>query len=105
MKRGITYDAIIMDPPVYGHGPKGEVWDFNRDFPKLLAHCKQLISKNPLFILVNAYAISSSSITLANTLNDYFGTFGGHIENGELTLKETSAGRLLSTGIWARWEK
>jgi 23S rRNA (cytosine1962-C5)-methyltransferase len=105
MKRGITYDAIIMDPPVYGHGPKGEVWDFNRDFPKLLANCKQLVSPNPLFVLVNAYAISSSSITLANTLNDYFETFGGHIENGELTLKETSAGRLLSTGIWARWSK
>ena len=105
IKRGVKYDAIIMDPPAYGHGPMGEVWDFNKDFPKLLTNCRQILSDNPLFVLVNAYAISSSSITLANTLNDYFGNLKGKIENGELTIKETSAGRLLSTGIWARWSK
>lgn len=105
IKRGVKYDAIIMDPPAYGHGPTGEVWDFNRDFPKLIANCKQIMSKNPLFVLVNAYAISSSSITLANTLNDAFKEFGGNIENGELTLKEISGGRLLSTGIFAKWNK
>jgi 23S rRNA (cytosine1962-C5)-methyltransferase len=110
-KRGVKYDAIIMDPPVYGHGPTGEVWDFNKDFPKLLNNCKEILSENPLFILVNAYAISSSSITLANTLNDYFGKLGGNIENGELMLTESSilaggpTGRRLSTGIWARWSK
>lgn len=105
IKRGTKYDAIMMDPPAYGHGPTGEVWDFNKDFPILLSNCRQILSDNPIFILVNAYAISSSSITLANTLNDYFGNLGGGIENGELTLKEKSAGRLLSTGIWARWSK
>ncbi len=104
IKRGVKYDAIIMDPPVYGHGPTGEVWDFNKDFATLLANCKLILSDRPLFVLVNAYAISSSSITLANTLNDYFGVLGGGLENGELTLKETSGGRLLSTGIWARWQ-
>lgn len=104
-KRGIKYEAIIMDPPAYGHGPGGEVWDFNRHFPELLNNCKQIISVNPIFILTNAYAISSSSITLANTLNDYFGDLGGKIENGELTLKDKSAGRFLSTGIWARWSR
>jgi 23S rRNA (cytosine1962-C5)-methyltransferase len=105
IKRGVKYDAIMMDPPVYGHGPKGEVWDFNKHFPELLNNCKQILSDNPIFVLVNAYAISSSSITLANTLNDYFGKLGGQIENGELVLKEESAGRMLSTGIWARWSK
>lgn len=105
MKRGVKYDAIIMDPPAYGHGPTGEVWDFNKDFPKLLSNCKNLLSENPLFVIVNAYAISSSSITLANTLNDAFRQFGGQIENGELTLQESNSGRLLSTGIWARWQR
>ena len=105
IKRGVKYDAIIMDPPAYGHGPTGEVWDFNRDFPRLLENCRKLLSDSPLFVLVNAYAISSSSITLANTLNDALKSFGGNIENGELTLKESSGGRLLSTGIWARWSK
>ncbi|MCX6704738.1 MAG: class I SAM-dependent rRNA methyltransferase, partial [Candidatus Woesebacteria bacterium] len=86
-------------------GPAGEIWDFGRDFPRLLENCRQIISDKPLFVLVNAYAISSSSITLANTLQGFFGNLGGNIENGELTLKEKSAGRLLSTGIWARWSK
>ena len=104
-RRGVKYDAIMMDPPVYGHGPTGSVWDFNRDFPTLLENCKKILSDTPLFVLVNAYAISSSSITLANTLQDYIGRKDGHIENGELTLKESSGGRLLSTGIWARWSK
>lgn len=103
IKRGVKYDAIIMDPPVYGHGPGGETWNFNKDFPKLLANCRNILSDSPLFVLVNAYAISSSSMTLANTLNDYFGKLGGKLENGELMLKESSGGRLLSTGIWARW--
>jgi len=105
IKRGIKYDAIIMDPPVYGHAPNGEVWDFNKDFPRLLESCRKILNDNPLFVLVNAYAISSSSITLANTLQGSFGDLGGKIENGELTLKETSGGRLLSTGIWAKWCK
>ena len=105
IKRGVKYDAIIMDPPAYGHGPTGEVWEFNKHFPKLLGNCQKILSDSPLFVLVNAYAISSSSITLANTLNDSLKNLGGNIENGELTLKETSGGRLLSTGIWARWNK
>ena len=105
IKRGVKYDAIIMDPPVYGHAPNGEPWDFNKDFPGLLANCRQILSGNPLFVIVNAYAISSSSNTLANTLQGHFGKLGGTIENGELTLKEMSAERLLSTGIWAKWSK
>lgn len=103
VKRGNKYDVILMDPPVYGHGPTGTPWDFNRDFAKLLENCRNIISDKPLFVQVNAYAISSSSVTLANTLQGFFGDIGGSVENGELTLKETSAGRLLSTGIWARW--
>jgi 23S rRNA (cytosine1962-C5)-methyltransferase len=103
VRRGVRYDAIIMDPPVYGHAPNGVPWDFNKDFPRLLENCKKILSDKPLFVLVNAYAISSSSITLANTLQGAFGKLGGNIENGELTLKETSGGRLLSTGIYAKW--
>lgn len=105
IKRGNKYDAIIMDPPVYGHGPTGKPWDFNKDFPRLLSSCKELLSGKPLFVLVNAYAVSTSATTLSNTLVDQFKNLGGKIENGELTLKEKSAGRILSTGIWARWAK
>lgn len=103
IKRGVRYDIVIMDPPVYGHAPNGETWGFNKDFPRLLENCKQILTEKPLFVFANAYAISSSSITLANTLQGIFDGLGGNVENGELTLKETSNNRLLSTGIWARW--
>lgn len=100
IKRGNKYDAIIMDPPVYGHGPKGTIWDFSKDFPKLLKNCKQLLSDNPLFVLVNAYAVSISSVSLANALANELKDFKGETTNGELALKDRS-GRFLTTGIWA----
>lgn len=103
IRRGMKYDAIIMDPPVYGHGPKGEVWDFNKSFPQLLKNCSQLLSDSPIFFIVNAYAISSSSLMLSNMLQDYLGFDKEKIEFGELALEENSRKRLLSTGIFARY--
>lgn len=101
IKRGVKYEAILMDPPVYGHGPKGGIWEFNRDFPKLLDNCSKLMSDQPSFVLVNAYAISSSCLTLENTLSDFFLDKAASLASGELAIKEKSKGRLLSTGIWA----
>lgn len=112
IKRGNKYDGIIMDPPVYGHGPKGEVWSFSKDFPKLLDMSVKLLSDNPLFLIVNAYAVSTSPTTLQNMLQEKLNKFeglpagkAGEITSGELTLKETSGGRTLSTGIYAIWQK
>ncbi len=105
VKRNIKYDAIIMDPPIYGHGPGGEKWDFNESFPKLMEICRNILSANPLFVIVNAYAISSSSIMLDNVLKDYLSGLGGTFEYGELALQEKDGDRLLSTGIFARWFK
>ena len=105
IKRGTKYDGIIMDPPVYGHGPNGEKWSFSKDFPTLLDNVTKLLSNNPLFVIVNAYAVSTSPTTLQNILQGKFNEFGGEIKSGELTLKEKSAGRILSTGIWAMWKK
>jgi 23S rRNA (cytosine1962-C5)-methyltransferase len=100
-RRDNVYDAIIMDPPVYGHGPNGETWDFNQSFPKLLENCKKILSPNPVFVIVNAYAISSSSLMLVNTMEDYLGLNKENIEYGELALEQKSNGRLLSTGLFA----
>ena len=105
IKRGVKYDGVVMDPPVYGHGPHGEKWSFNKDFPILLDNVSQLLSDSPLFVIVNAYAISSSSTSLANIMQDKLKKPGGKITNGELILNEQSGGRILSTGIWAMWSK
>ncbi|KKR85825.1 MAG: hypothetical protein UU32_C0032G0004 [Candidatus Woesebacteria bacterium GW2011_GWB1_41_10] len=105
IKRGVKYDAIIMDPPVYGHDPEGRVWDFGKNFPTLMQNCSKILSSDPLFVIVNTYAISASAIMLGNVMNDYLGNLGGQIEVGELCLKEKTAGRLLSTGIFGKWSK
>lgn len=105
LKRDNKYDGIIMDPPIYGHGPKGEKWDFNSCFPKLMQLCSKLLSTNPLFVIINAYAISSSAIMLENVLTDCSKNLGGKIESGELALEEKRSKRLLSTGIFARWQR
>jgi 23S rRNA (cytosine1962-C5)-methyltransferase len=102
-KRGVRYDGIVMDPPVYGHGPDGEIWDFQKSFPELLKLCTEVLTDQPLFIIVNAYAISASFIMLENVLKEHTEHLGGVIESGELALEEKNSQRLLSTGIFARW--
>lgn len=104
IKRNNLYDGVLLDPPVYGHGPGGERWSFNANFPALLNLCKNVLSKNPLFVIANAYAISSSSIMLENLFKDEFSGLSGNIDCGELALEEKS-GRFLSTGIFATWKK
>ena len=99
VRRGSKYDIILMDPPVYGHGPKGETWQFSKDFPLLLQDCKKLFSQKPLLFLINAYAISSSSLMLGNMLSDMFGSFG-NITYGELGIEQKNKKRALSTGIF-----
>lgn len=103
VKRNQKYDAIVMDPPAFGHGPNKQVWKFSSSFPKLLHLCQQILSPQPLFILVNAYAISASFLMLDNILRDFTNNLGGEIESGELALKETASKKLLSTGIFSRW--
>jgi 23S rRNA (cytosine1962-C5)-methyltransferase len=105
IKRGVRYDGIIMDPPIYGHGPQGEKWSFNSSFPRLLDVCKKILSDKPVFVLVNAYAISASSLMLENCLKDFAKDLGGKIESGELALEEKESKRLLSTGIFGRWSQ
>lgn len=103
VKRGNKYDAVIMDPPVYGHSPTGVPWDFNRDFPQLMENVSNILTDNPLFVIIDTYAISSSALMIENVMRDYLPN--GMIESGELCLKEKTGGRLLSTGIYAKWEK
>ncbi len=103
IRRGNIYDAIIMDPPIYGHGPNGETWDFNKSFPILLENCKKLLTTNPAFVIINAYAISASSLMLSNMMEDYLNILKEKIEYGELAIEEKTRQRFLSTGIVARF--
>jgi 23S rRNA (cytosine1962-C5)-methyltransferase len=103
IKRGVKYDGIIMDPPKFGRGMKGEVWKLLEDLPILTAACKQILSDNPLFWLINAYAADMSSLVLNNLLAGNVSNLGGNLEAGELGIKESVSGRILPAGIFARW--
>lgn len=102
VKRGAKYDGIIMDPPAFGHSPTGKTWKFNEDLPGLLADCARLLSDDAQFLVINGYATNSSALALNNLLEDAMKLKPGKIEFGELCLKQKT-GRLLSTGIFARW--
>jgi len=105
IKRGRKYDGIIMDPPAFGHGPKGEMWKIEENFIELLDLCYQVLSVQPLFFLINGYASGYSSIAYENNLLSLLKKYGGEIEKGELAIAESSSGRLLPCGIFARWFK
>lgn len=102
-RRGKRYDAIIMDPPVFGRGPKGEIWRFGKSFPLLLQACKDILSERPLFIVVTAYAIDESSLLLYNLLSEWMKGHRGYVTSGELVLQDSAAHRPLATAIYARW--
>ncbi len=104
VKRGQTYDGILMDPPAFGHSPDGKVWKFAKDLPGLLENCVKLLSPDADFLLINGYATNSSAIALQNLLQDLLGKRAGKIEYGELCLKQKDE-RLISTGIFTRWSR
>lgn len=112
-KRGNKYDAIIMDPPKYGRGPKGEIWKIEEMLPKLLLGVRKVLSDDPLFVILTSYSIDSSSLALGHALSD--AVKGLKIVNeaglsaeaktqaGELCILEKSNGRLISLANTAVW--
>ncbi|MEI6296667.1 MAG: class I SAM-dependent methyltransferase [bacterium] len=104
-KRGTKYDAIIMDPPSFGRGAKGEVWKIEQDLWPLIEKCKMILTNNPLFFLVNSYSTGMSPTTVKNILISAFGNLSGKIESSEIGLQEKGSERILPQGVFGRWEK
>ena len=102
IRRGNKYDGIIMDPPAFGRGPKGEIWKIEDNFLPLVDDAKKILSDNPLFFLINGYASGYSPIAYEENLSD-LKKIGGTVTSGELTIEEKDSGRLLPAGIFARW--
>lgn len=102
-RRGSKYDGIILDPPKFGRGPKGEVWEFYKLLPNLLSACRQILSERPVFIALTAYAVKASALTLYYATQEMLAGYTGTLTAGEIALSEKSAGRLLSTAIFSRW--
>jgi 23S rRNA (cytosine1962-C5)-methyltransferase len=103
IRRRSSYEGIILDPPVFGHGPKGDVWKLLETLPDLLRSCCRLLSDKPLFLLLTTYGLASSSHSTHNLVEEMVAGFGGCLESGELGLEETSAKRILSLAQFSRW--
>ncbi len=102
-RRQAGYDGIILDPPKFGRGPKGEVWEFYKLLPELLEACRDALSNQPRFLLLTAYAVKASAVTLYHAVQELMQPWKGQTEAGEVVLVDQSAGRNLSTAIFARW--
>ncbi|MYZ49878.1 class I SAM-dependent methyltransferase [Propylenella binzhouense] len=98
VRRGNRYECILLDPPKYGRGPNGEIWDIFRDLPDLLRLCRDLLEPQHGTLILTAYAIRASFLSLEMMVREIF---GGPTEAGELVLEE-AGGRLLSTSLFVR---
>lgn len=104
VRRGAQYDGIVLDPPAFGRGAKGEVWKIEDDLPPLLSELQKLLSPKPgSFFLLNGYAAGYASRSFAQAVESVFGSTKG--ESGELHIKESGSDRVISAGIYVRFAR
>nr|WP_210308472.1 class I SAM-dependent methyltransferase [Prosthecomicrobium pneumaticum] len=103
VRRGNRYDGIILDPPKFGRGPKGEVWDIFEHLPEMMRLCRALLSDRALFLLISAYSIRASFMAVHELTAEVLSGLTGTLESGELLIREEGGGRALSTSLFSRW--
>jgi 23S rRNA (cytosine1962-C5)-methyltransferase len=102
-KRKSFYDGIILDPPKFGRGPSGKVWDYFEDISGLLKLCKRVLAPNPRFICLTSYAIQASALIPHQALQEIVKGLGGNMSSGELVTVDKSQGHILSHSLFSRW--
>ena len=105
IRRGNKYDAIVMDPPSYGRGANGEVWDIEKDLSNLVNLCLEILSDKPLFFIINSYTTGLSETTLKNLLiTTVLKKYKGNVSADEIGIKIKNSDLILPCGIYGRWE-
>lgn len=104
IRRGNHYDAIIMDPPSYGRGPKGEIWKIEDAIHPLVKLCTKILSDDPLFFLINSYTTGLAPAVLTYMLATEMKKYKGHVDSQEIGLPVKSNGLVLPCGASGRWE-
>lgn len=102
-RRGKTYDIILLDPPAYGRGPHGEVWQLFDHLADMIRGCRAILSDHPISVILTAYSIRASFFAIHELMRDEFTGLGGKVQSGELILREETAKRALSTSLFSRW--
>lgn len=101
--RGQRYEGILLNPPAFGRGPKGEVWRLEDALPKLLDACSNVLSDHASFVAISINGVADSSLALYNLLTDWLGNRGGAVSAGELVLRDRAGNRPMSMGVYAHW--
>jgi len=102
-KRKSFYDGIILDPPKFGRGPSGKVWDYFEDIAGLLKLCRRVLTPNPRFICLTSYAIQASALITHQAVLEIVKGLDGKVSSGELVTVDKSQGRILSHSLYSRW--
>ncbi len=102
VRRGNHYHGIILDPPSFGRGPKGEVFKIENDVVPLLEACRQLLARNPLFLIYSCHTPGFTPLTLQNQLEELVGRRGGAFESSEMLVHDRRQ-RALPSGAYSRW--
>ena len=106
IRRGNHYDAIIMDPPSYGRGPKGEIWKIEEKIHPFIKLCTEVLSDEPLFFLINSYTTGLQPAVLSYMIGtEIVSKFGGIVDAQEIGLPVSGNGLVLPCGASGRWEK
>jgi 23S rRNA (cytosine1962-C5)-methyltransferase len=103
IRRGRRYDAIILDPPTFGRGPKGDVWKIETSLKELLANCFQLLSESPLFILLSAHTPGFTAAVLRNLVRAEMTTAKGSLMSGDMVQGTSDSRVVLPAGVFCRW--
>ncbi len=105
IRRGNHYDGIIMDPPSYGRGPKGELWKIEENIYQFITLCTRILSEQPLFFLINSYTTGLQPAVLTYMISSALvPKFGGHVTADEIGLPVKQSGLILPCGASGRWE-
>lgn len=105
IRRGNHYDAVIMDPPSYGRGPKGEIWKIEENIHHFIKLCAGVLTTQPLFFLLNSYTTGLQPAVLCYLLGLELGHFGGRVQAEEIGLRVKEDGLVLPCGASGRWNR
>jgi 23S rRNA (cytosine1962-C5)-methyltransferase len=103
VRRGKTYHVVLIDPPKFGRGPEGEVWDLFQGLPGLLENAVQLLSPERSALVLTVYAIRASALAFEQLAADLLSGRGGRLSAGELALSAEGGGAAVPTSLFVRW--
>jgi 23S rRNA (cytosine1962-C5)-methyltransferase len=103
VRRGKSYHVILVDPPKFGRGPEGEVWDLFEHSPALLRDCAALLAPQQAAMVLSVYAIRASALAFEQLCRDVMAERGGTFESGELVIRPRDGGFAVPTSLFTRW--